>query len=83
VSIDPTPPARPLLRVVRGEPGPEELAALVAVLTTRAATPRGEQEREPGLWADRGAALRPPLHPGPRAWRAAALPPGTRTRAAP
>jgi hypothetical protein len=69
--------------VVRGEPRPEELAALVAVLTARAAAPTGAQERDPGLWADREAALRRPLHPGPRAWRAAALPPGTRTRAAP
>ena len=32
-------PQRPLLRVVRGEPTPEELAALVAVLTARRAPP--------------------------------------------
>jgi hypothetical protein len=83
VSTEPTPPTRPVLRVVRGEPRPEELAALVAVLAARTAPPAGEPEREPGLWADRSAALRRPLQPGPGAWRAAALAPGTRTRAAP
>lgn len=83
MSTDPTPPARPLLRVVRGEPTPEELAALVAVLAARAAAPADEEQRQPDLWADRGATLRRPLHPGPAAWRAAALAPGTRTRAAP
>ena len=44
MSADPTPPTRPLLRVVSGEPAPEELAALVAVLTARGTAPAGEPE---------------------------------------
>ena len=35
MSEEPEAPARPLLRIVRGEPTPEELAALVAVLSAR------------------------------------------------
>ena len=61
-------PARPLLRVVRGEPTPEELAALVTVVAARAS---GGTEPEPvrsSAWADRSVSLRQPLQPGPGAW---------------
>ena len=61
----------PLLRVVRGNPTPEELAALIAVVSTR-----GGAVEEPAparsLWA--APALRRPLSPGPGAWRASSLP---------
>ena len=70
---------RPLLRVVRGEPTPDELAALVAVVTMR----RQKQDAtdEPmSLWCDRTPLLRRPIHAGPDAWRAAARE-GARTRA--
>lgn len=63
----------PFLRVVRGEPTPVELAALVAVLAARAAAGPGP----PGprsAWADPAARLGVPPAPGPSAWRRSALP---------
>ena len=62
----------PLLRVVRGTPSAEELAALVAVVAARAS---GGGEPEPParpLWGR--PVLRPDLTPGPGAWRASGLP---------
>jgi hypothetical protein len=63
------------LRVVRGNPSDEELAALVAVVTSLAASAADEPE-EPvrSAWSDRRALLRAPLTHGPGAWRASALP---------
>jgi hypothetical protein len=61
----------PLLRVVRGNPSAEELAALVAVVATRAAAAEPEPPARP-LWGRPG--LRPVLTPGPGAWRASGLP---------
>jgi hypothetical protein len=68
----------PVLRVVRGAPTAEELAALVAVLT-RAATPvppaapagpsRWARNARPGAVTGAMPAAR-----GPRQWRASALP---------
>jgi hypothetical protein len=68
-------PHRPLLRVVRGEPTPEELAALVAVLAARAGA--GETEPPPAprsAWRDRSRYVRTTLPHGSGAWRASALP---------
>jgi hypothetical protein len=64
---------RPVLRVVRGIPTPEELAALVTVVAARSAgsPPPGEPA---SLWRDRAAVLRAPLAPGPGSWRASGLP---------
>ncbi|MEW2356926.1 acyl-CoA carboxylase subunit epsilon [Spirillospora sp. NPDC029432] len=73
---------RPFLQIVRGDATPEEVAALVAVLTAQARAAAGGGGRgEPDVsrWADpsrlvrdpAGAAVRPR---GPRAWRASALP---------
>ena len=66
----------PLLRVVRGDATPEEIAALVAVLLARSAD--GEA---PGLarsvknaWSDRSRLLRRPVFPAPGAWRRSGLP---------
>ena len=67
----------PVLRVVRGEPTPEELAALVAVLAARfAANPGpGDTAAPPAsAWRDRRRYVRRPLTPGPAAWRASAWP---------
>lgn len=66
---------RGFLQVVRGDPTPEEVAALVAVLTARAratssSTPR--PRRSP--WSDPARRLRQPLPHGPGAWRASAFP---------
>jgi hypothetical protein len=65
-------PDRPRLRVVRGTPSAEEIAALVAVIAARASA---SDEAEPSprpLWGR--PVLRPALTPGPGAWRASGLP---------
>ena len=65
--------SQPLLRVVRGDPSPEELAALVAVVATRATASAAELEPHVRpLWGR--PVLRPVLTPGPGAWRASGLP---------
>jgi len=61
----------PLLRVVKGEPSAEELAALTVVV---AALSQRRPRRRPtpvGAWASRADVVRTPLHPGPGGWRAA------------
>jgi len=67
---------RPLLRVVRGEPTAEELAALVAVLAARQrAAEAGPGDTRPrSQWRNRARNIRPPIGPGPGAWRASGLP---------
>jgi hypothetical protein len=64
---------RPQLRVVRGEPTPEELAVLTAVVT--AAASGGEDAAPPvpprGRWNDPAWQHRGPLPHGPGGWRAA------------
>ncbi|MFD7710762.1 acyl-CoA carboxylase subunit epsilon [Streptomyces sp. NPDC059785] len=60
------------IKVVRGNPTPEELAATLAVVRARAAAAPDEPSgasRERAAWADpaRVAASRLPA-PGPRAW---------------
>jgi hypothetical protein len=71
---------KPALRVVKGEPTPEELAALVAVVSARtaaaaagAAAVQSEQERA-GDWASYWRNVRRPLQHGPGRWRASAHP---------
>ena len=67
--------AGPVLRVVKGAPDDAELAAVVTVVaalagrggTTGAGPPRS-------LWRDRHRSIRPPIGPGPGAWRASGLP---------
>ena len=63
---------QPLLRVVRGNPTPEELAALIAVVSTRGGVVVEEPPAPRSLWA--APVLRKPLSPGPGAWRASSLP---------
>jgi hypothetical protein len=63
-------PSRPLLRVVRGEPTAEELAALTVVV---AALSQRRARRRPvpvGAWASPADAHRMPLQHGPGGWRA-------------
>jgi hypothetical protein len=67
------------VRIVRGEPSAEELAALVAVLAARAAAGAGEDEAAAADfsgWTDRARYVRSPrVEFGARAgWRASALP---------
>jgi hypothetical protein len=62
---------RPLLRVVKGEPTAEELAALTVVV---AAMSQRRSRRRPtpvGAWASYGDAHRRPLTTGHGGWRAA------------
>jgi len=65
--------------IARGEPSPEELAALVAVLAARAAAGTGEAEAPQDAasgWTDRARYVRSArVEFGARAgWRASALP---------
>jgi hypothetical protein len=71
---------RPLLRVVKGDPTPEELAALVAVLTARAGADEDAGAR-PQSHADLAYGLRKPMRVGPGAWVASGWVAGTRTKA--
>ena len=69
--------ARPPLRLVRGQATPEEVAALLAVLSAAAASQDPDPDSAPrpeSGWASRQHAVRRPLTPGPGAWRASALP---------
>ncbi len=73
VNDDP-PAGHSYLRVVRGDPTPEELAALIAVLLSRPAEPEAAVTTSRSAWSDRSGQLRRPLHPGPGGWRRSALP---------
>ncbi|GES31171.1 acyl-CoA carboxylase epsilon subunit [Streptomyces angustmyceticus] len=64
-----------MIKVVRGNPTPEELAAAVAVVQVRAAAAAAVEPGEPDHgteWSDPASTVparaRMP-HPGPRAWR--------------
>lgn len=59
---------QPLLRVVRGEPTAEELAALVAVVTARAST--RPETSSVSAWTDRARLVRGSPAPGAGSWRA-------------
>ncbi|MFC0627407.1 acyl-CoA carboxylase epsilon subunit [Kribbella deserti] len=73
---------KPVLQVVKGEPTPEELAALVAVVAARATsasaggtgtTGAGSDERSSD-WASYWRNVHRPLQHGPGRWRASAHP---------
>ena len=68
-----TPASGPALRIVRGEPTDEEIAALVVAIGTLPQPSSRSQPRH-SAWSDRSALLRRPLHPGPTAWRTSYLP---------
>ncbi|WP_329589774.1 acyl-CoA carboxylase subunit epsilon [Streptomyces sp. NBC_01005] len=66
-----------MIKVVRGNPTPEELAAALAVVRARAAATTSEDSAGgtaggpplPGQWSDPGRIARRTRHlPGPRAW---------------
>jgi hypothetical protein len=67
-------PDRPVLRVVRGEPTAEELAALVAVLAGRAASVASAGPRPRSAWNAPAALVRRPVAPGPDGWCRSSLP---------
>jgi hypothetical protein len=61
----------PLIRVVRGTPTPEEIAALVGVLVRHARPAAVPQPAPASLWA---ASARPGFARRPASWRAGSLP---------
>jgi hypothetical protein len=66
-----------VLRVIRGDVTPEEIAALVAVLGARAGAAGAGEPAAPArrsAWSDRSRLQRAPLRPAPGAWRRSALP---------
>jgi hypothetical protein len=63
----------PLLRVVRGDPTPEELAALLAVLASRAVA-RSDVPPPRSAWNAPARLVRRPLAHGPGGWRSSTLP---------
>ncbi|QGN56637.1 acyl-CoA carboxylase subunit epsilon [Nostocoides sp. HKS02] len=68
---------RPPLRLVRGDATPEEVAALLAVLSAVSADAAGAREpaaRHTSQWASRGRSVRRSVAPGPGGWRASAFP---------
>jgi Acyl-CoA carboxylase epsilon subunit len=71
-------PARPVLRIVRGDPTPEELAALLAVVGAKSGTGSGAAELPArstrSAWSDPARLVRRPVRPGPDGWRRSALP---------
>jgi hypothetical protein len=66
-------PQQPLLRVVKGAPDDDELAALVTVVAALAGRSSPAATAH-SLWRDRGRNIRPPIGPGPGSWRASGLP---------
>ncbi|CAN5383484.1 hypothetical protein BH24ACT9_BH24ACT9_17760 [soil metagenome] len=65
-------PPPPLLRIVRGKPSVEEIAALVAVLSAAAGARATAATAPRYAWSARSRFLRAPLSPGPGEWRASA-----------
>ncbi len=63
-----------MLRVVRGNPSAPELAALVAVVTARAAANADRPTARRTAWNAPGRLVRPAVHPSSGGWRASALP---------
>jgi hypothetical protein len=65
--------AQPLLRVVKGDPTPEELGALVVVLASLGG-PAGPAPRRRPVWNASARLQRRVLRHGPGAWRGSGLP---------
>ncbi|ROR72134.1 acyl-CoA carboxylase subunit epsilon [Bogoriella caseilytica] len=69
----------PAVQVLRGGPDEVDLAALTAVLSAYQAAQSAAPASEPArpdhraapvsAWSSRARGLRPPVHPGPGAWR--------------
>jgi len=66
--------AKPLLRVVRGNPDDAELAALTAVVAAAATHAPPSKPPRRSWWGDKATLARQPLQHGEGAWRASALP---------
>jgi acyl-CoA carboxylase epsilon subunit len=69
----------PLLKVVKGDPTPAELAAVVSAVAAKLAAGRSasghdSRPKQATGWAAYWRNVRRPLQPGPGAWRRSALP---------
>ena len=69
---DPT--ERPPLHLIRGDATPEEIAALVAVLSAAAGGPGEARPRHTSQWASHARSVRRPVSAAPGGWRASAFP---------
>jgi hypothetical protein len=67
-------PDQPVLRVIRGNATPEEIAAIVAVLTLRGQPAAPAPSRTLSIWADKGRMMREPVFPSSGGWRRSAFP---------
>jgi hypothetical protein len=67
-------PQRPLLRVVHGDPTAEELAALIAVVSVRAAGADTPPPAPRSAWNAPPRLVRGAVAPGPDGWRRSTLP---------
>ncbi|GAB3357366.1 acyl-CoA carboxylase subunit epsilon [Modestobacter lapidis] len=65
---------RPLLRVVKGEPTAEELAALTVVIAAMSQRRARKRPTPVGAWASYGRSHRAAAQAGPGGWRAAGSP---------
>jgi hypothetical protein len=63
-----------VLRVERGEPTDEELAALIAAVTAKVEAHRAHSGSRPSNWAAYWRSVGAKPTPGPSAWRRSALP---------
>ena len=59
---------------VRGGATPAEVAAVIAAVARLRAQLEEPQPKPRSLWARPSRRIRPPLTPGPGAWRASSLP---------
>ncbi|WP_028653299.1 acyl-CoA carboxylase subunit epsilon [Nocardioides halotolerans] len=70
---DEAPEQRPLLRVVKGDATPEEVAALVAVVGALGSAAPPPRRRTPE-WSAHRRKVRVTLRRGPDGWRSSGLP---------
>ena len=61
---------QPLLRVVKGEPTAEDIAALTVVVATLSQLRSRRRPTPVGVWASSADGHRRRLQPGPGGWRA-------------
>ncbi len=65
---------RPVLRIINGDATPEEVAAVVAVLSTIGGGSAAPAPRRTPAWAAPHRLVRRTLPHGPGGWRASSLP---------
>lgn len=70
----PAQPDPPVLRVLSGEPSPEDLAVITAILSAAGSTNADTTDQPPRTWAAYWRQVRPTMRPGPGAWRASSRP---------